>query len=51
VALDLWDVLQEADGGHAHPLLLASKWPLERLLEGSVAIGALRGETLVPRAP
>jgi DNA-binding SARP family transcriptional activator/TolB-like protein len=33
VAVDLWDVLEEAQAGRAHPLLLHSERLLERLLE------------------
>jgi DNA-binding SARP family transcriptional activator/TolB-like protein len=33
VAVDLWDVLAEAQAGRAHPLLLHSERPLDRLLE------------------
>jgi TolB-like protein len=33
VAVDLWDILEEAQAGRAHPLLLQFDRPLERLLE------------------
>ena len=33
VAVDLWDILAEAQAGRAHPLLLSAERPLERLLE------------------
>jgi DNA-binding SARP family transcriptional activator len=33
VAVDLWDILDEAKAGRAHPLLLGTERPLERLLE------------------
>jgi DNA-binding SARP family transcriptional activator/TolB-like protein len=33
VAVDLWDILEEAKAGRAHPLLLSTERPLQRLLE------------------
>jgi DNA-binding SARP family transcriptional activator/TolB-like protein len=33
VAVDLWEILGEAQAGRAHPLLLGTERPLERLLE------------------
>ena len=33
LAVDLWDILEEARVGRAHPLLLETERPLERLLE------------------
>src|SRR5262245_59803048 len=33
VAVDLWDIVDDAEAGHAHLLLLACKRPLEGLLE------------------